>query len=317
MSESFEQVEQTATLGDASATDAHAQEETQQTQSGAVSFWDRVAQDPDYAREQIRKRDATVSSLSNRMKELEPVEQVVKLAGGADQLFQLAQLGSRYQQIERVPGLNELIQQALATGRVESVAPTRNAQEEDDQWIDPDVKKVRDALTGEIASLKQQLAEMSRTAMSADVRSQEQRLRENVEKVLEDFGDFAEARDEAAQVMRETVQRALRLAENGDQTQAQLIRQLSDGRGIDILRSVSNEVYRKHFGPRAGAKSNIQNQSAQGSTARPATDERNVNPSRPGLSQLPPLPKGRIGDDFVARVFDEAARRRGVDPRLL
>lgn len=315
MSESFEQVEQTATLGDVSATDAHAQEETQQAQDGKVSFWDRVGSDPDYAREQIRKRDATVSSLSNRMKDLEPVEQLVKLAGGPDQLFQLAQVGS---EINRVPGLSQLVQQALATGRVDfGQQQNQNAQEEDDQWIDPDVKKVRDSLSNELNSLKQQLAQLSQTALSADVRSKEQRLRENVERVLDDFGDHDEARSEAARIMQETVHRALKAAERGDQTQAALISQLSEESGINILRSVSHDTFRKYFGPKSGAKANVQTQAASGNGARKQTDERNVNPSRPGDPPLPPVPKGRIQLGYVEKLFDEIARRAGHDPRLL
>lgn len=319
MSESEQGIEQTAVLGDSAPTDGHAQEETQQGTGGAQpSFQDRVRSDPEYAWEQIRKRDATASSLANRLKELEPVEQVVRLAGGPDQLFSLAQLGTQYQQIRNVPGLEEVIQRSLATGRVDAgIAPNQNAQEEDDAWIDPEVKKVRNESREEILRLRQELQELRGLASGADVRARETGLRENVEKVLEDFGDHEDARQRAAEVMKLAVERAMRLASNGDRTQAELIRQLSEPGGINILRSVSGDVFREYFGPKAGPRQNIPAQDASGNGARRSTDERTVNPSRPGNTPLPPVPKGRVTDQSVLRIFEEVARRKGIDPRFL
>lgn len=319
MSESEQGFEQTATLGDSSATDAQAQAETQGApREGGNTFETRVKSDGEYAWEQIRKRDATASTLANRLKELEPVEQVVRLAGGPDQLFGLAQLGTQYQQIRNVPGLEEVIQRSLATGRVDAgIAPNQNAQEEDDAWIDPEVKKVRNEAREELARMRQELNELRGLASGADVRARETGLRENVDRVLEDFGDHEDARQRAAEVMKSAVERALRLASSGDRTQAELVRQLSEPGGINILRSVSGDVFREYFGPKVGARQNIPAQDASGNGARKSTDERTVNPSRPGNTPLPPLPKGRMQDQSVLKVFEEAARRKGIDPRLL
>ena len=313
MSESEQGFEQTAVLGDTSPTDGLVQEETQQVAGGGNTFESRVKSDGEYAWEQIRKRDATASTLANKLKELEPVEQVVRLAGGTDQLFSLAQLGSQYQQVRSVPGLEELIQRSLATGRVDSGAvPKQNAQEEDDAWIDPDVKKVRAEARSEIESLRAELAELRQLAGGADVRARETGLRENVERVLEEFGDHEEARERAATMMKGAVQRAMQLAQNGDRTQAELIRQLSSEGGIRILRSISDDVYREAFGPKSVPRATTSNQAAPGNGVRKQTDERTVNPSRPGDSPLPPLPKGRVQDSYVERVFDEAMRRKGL-----
>lgn len=313
MSESEQGIEQTAVLGDSRPTDGLVQEETQQVAGGGNTFESRVKSDGEYAWEQIRKRDATASTLANKLKELEPVEQVVRLAGGTDQLFSLAQLGSQYQQVRNVPGLEELIQRSLATGRVDPGAvPNQNAQEEDDAWIDPDVKKVRAESRSEIESLRAELAELRQLAGGADVRARETGLRENVEKVLEEFGDHEEARERAATMMKSAVQRAMQLAQNGDRTQAELIRQLSGDGGIRILRSISDDVYREAFGPKSVPRATTSNQAAPGNGVRKQTDERTVNPSRPGDSPLPPLPKGRVQDSYVERVFDEAMRKKGL-----
>ncbi len=308
--------EQTATLGDTSATDAAVLgQETQEPQGGGQpSFQDRVRNDPDYAWEQIRKRDAMASTYANRIKEMEPIAQLVQFAGGAEPLIDAA---TNWTRVNQIPGLAQLVQSALATGRVESAAPTRNAQEEDDAWIDPDVKKVRDQFRAENENLRSELAELRQMASGADIRARDAGLRENVEQVLEMFGDNAEARMKAADRMRDAVATAMSRAQRGDETQAALIRQLSEPGGIAVLESVAFPVFKETFGPKAGLSSNAQNQAASGNGARRQTDERTVNPSRPGNSPLPPLPKGRVQDSSVLKVFEEAARRKGYNPSLL
>ena len=93
---------------------------------------ERVMMGGDFAWEQIQKRDAHSSKLANQVKELEPVQQLVDFAGGTDRLIQFADLGSRVQQI---PGLMDVVQSAIQTGRVElPAAPqaTQDAPEEEE-----------------------------------------------------------------------------------------------------------------------------------------------------------------------------------------
>lgn len=302
--------DQTA-AGELGVTDGASQE---QGQAAGTDLKSRVLQGGDFAWEQIQKRDRHASELANRVKDLEPVEQLVKFAGSPDRLFQLTDLGNR---VTQVPGLLQVVQQAIATGRVElpQQTATQNGQD-DDEWIDPDAKKVRDTLREEIADLRAQLGDLSRVASSADVRSKEQRVKANIERVLDEFGKDPEAHTEASKIIMDRYKAALTAAERGDQVQARLIDQLASEDGIGVLEFITMPVYKRHAAKLAAAANTSASTGAQ-ATGSKSTDDRTVNPSRPGNAPLPPRPKGKVTDQYVLQVLQEAARRKGIDPRLL
>lgn len=302
--------DQTAVLGDVTDGDAP-------VESGSAPVADlktRVMQGGDFAWEQIQKRDRHSSELANRVKELEPVEQLVKFAGGnTDRLFQLTDLGNR---VTQVPGLLELVQQAIQTGRVDVPQQTAPQDDPEDQWVDPDIKKVRDAFKTEISDLKAQLGELSRVASSADVRSKEQRVKENIEKALKDFEGDSEAFAEASKTIMDRYTAAFQAAERGDQVQARLIDQLSSAEGLNVLEFVTMPIYKKHAAKLVAASRTSTTEATQ-APGRKTTDAPTVNPSRPVASPLPPVPKGRVTDKAVHEIFMELARRKGIDPRVL
>lgn len=300
--------DQTAVLGD--VTDGGVPE------NGAAPVADlktRVMQGGDFAWEQIQKRDRHSSELANRVKELEPVEQLVKFAGGTpDQLFHLTDLGNR---VKQIPGLFEVVQKAIQTGRVEM--PHAAPQDDpDDQWVDPDLKKVRDAMQSKIDHLESQVEGFARIASSADVRSKEQRVKGNIEKALKEFEGDQDAFAEASKRIMDRYTAAFQAAERGDQVQARLIEQLSSDDGLEILEVLTMPVYKK-YAPKLVAASRTSTTEATQAPGRKTTDAPTVNPSRPVTSPLPPLPKGRVTDKAVHEMFMEIARRKGIDPRVL
>ena len=300
---------QDQTAGDAIAvTDGQTQDNGQGT---APDLKTRVMQDGDFAWEQIQKRDRHASTLANRVKELEPVEQLVKFAGGdTNRLFQLTDLGNR---VTQVPGLLQVVQQAIQTGRVElpQQTATQNGQE-DDEWIDPDAKKVRDQLTSNISDLEQRYAALSQIATGADVRSKMQRVEANIDKVLEQFGTVTEARDEAFKAIHDRVRSASIAAENGDTMQAKLIDQLSSDGGVEILDVLAMPVFKK-YAPKLVAASSTSTSAGAPAAGSRSTDDRTVNPSRPGATPLPPRPKGgRTSDQYVLQVMQAIARQKGI-----
>lgn len=297
------------TAGDAiAATDGQTHDNGQGT---APDLKTRVMQGGDFAWEQIQKRDRHSSELANRVKELEPVEQLVKFAGGdTNRLFQLTDLGNR---VTQVPGLLQVVQQAIQTGRVElpQQTATQNGQD-DDEWIDPDAKKVRDTLREEISDLRVQLGQLQHVATGADVRSKMQRVEANIDKVLEQFGTVTEARDEAFKAIHERVRSASIAAENGDAMQAKLIDQLSSKDGVEILDVLAMPVFKK-YAPKLVAASNSSTSTGAPAAGSRSTDDRTVNPSRPGATPLPPRPKGgRTSDSYVLQVMQAIARNKGI-----
>ena len=293
------------------ATDGGAQE---QGQAAGTDLKSRVLQGGDFAWEQIQKRDRHASELANRVKDLEPVEQLVKFAGSPDRLFQLTDLGNR---VTQIPGFLQVVQQAIAKGRVElpQQTATQNGQD-DDEWIDPDTKKVRDKLQSEIADLRNQLGGLSQIALSADVRSKEQRVKANVERVLSEFDKDSDAHLEASKIIHDRYKAALAAAERGDAVQARLIDQLASEDGIGVLEFITMPVYKK-YAAKLTAASNTQASAGAPAVGSKSTDEKTVNPSRPGSTPMPPRPKGKVTDQYVLQVLQEAARRKGIDPRLL
>lgn len=302
--------DQTAALGIEGATDGAAGE----TGDGnAPSLKERVMQGGDFAWEQIQKRDRHSSELANRVKDLEPVEQLVKFAGGdTSRLFQLTDLGNR---VLQVPGLWDVVQSAIKSGRVELPSAAQSGQAEE-EWMDPDAKKVRDQLSEKITSLESRLGELSRVASTAELRANEQRIEANINRALKDFEGDKDAYQEASKVIYERYKSAYRMAEAGDQTQARLIDQLASDGGQEILDVITGPIFRKHAAKLVGAPKPATTNDAT-AQQRKATDERAMNPSRPGLPPLPPRPKGRVSDEYVLRLFEENARRKGIDPSSL
>ena len=312
MSEGLIGGDQTAPEVELGVTDDANQETGQQV--GSPDLKTRVMEGGDFAWEQIQKRDRHSSELANRVKALEPIENLVTMAGGSDQLIEFAQLGSR---VRQVPGLADVVQQALQTGRVDlPQQASQDDQDEDDEWLDPDAKKIRDSLNSKIADLEDRYAALQQVASGADLRSKESRVQKNIDTVLSEFEGNEDAFKEASQVVMDQYRAAQRAAESGDTVQAQLIDQLASEKGVEILNFVTMPVYKKHAAKLVSA-SNTSTAEVEGGLERKSTDERTVNPSRPGNPPMPPLPKGRVMDSDVQKYMEELARRKGYDLRLL
>ena len=308
MSEAVAELGETGEGVESLPADSAVEQNAEQQQGSGDDFWNRVATDGEFAREQIVKRDQKASELSNRVKALEPVEQLVNMANGVEPLMELATLGSRVQQ---VPGLMDVVRGALETGRVELPQATSNAAEEEETWIDPDVREAITPLKQEIASLKEQLGSLAQLAGAADVRSKEQRVRENVTAALEEFSGDPEAYQEASERVMNQYRAALRAAEGGDSVQAKLIDDLAGPNGKSILETVTMPIYKK-YAAKLVSTSNASTPKAAEEVRR-GTDERSSGPARPGASHLPPRPKGRVSDDYVLKVMQAAAAEKGID----
>lgn len=290
------------------ATDGGA-EETGTVQ--ATDLKSRVMQGGDFAWEQIQKRDRHASELANRVKELEPVEQLAKFAGNPDRLFQLADLGNR---VANVPGLLPVVQQAIASGRFE--LPKADEPEPDDEWIDPDVKKVSTRLQARIDDLEARLQSVQGLASNANMEAQQDRVKENMEKALKRFEKDPELYAEALRTVKQRYESAYTAAQRGDETQRRAIAQLATDEGYGIFKFITQDLFEDNAA-KLVAVQNTQNTEAARAAGKKSTDERSVNPSRPGIQPLPPLSKGRVTSADYKSVFFELARRKGLDPNSL
>lgn len=310
MSEAVVDMSETVEQGAVPADSASNVQATQEDE-----FWTRVKSDPEYAVEQIKKRDGKTTELSNRLKSMENVEKMVEIAGSSDALLGYAQRGAR---IDQIPGLAEVVNQAFQSGRVElPTQATPNGQDEDDQWmIDPDVKAATDPLKAKIAALEARLGELGGVLNAANVRSMQSRIEENVEGALSMFAANEEAMAEARQVLESEIKAAMSAAERGDEQQTKLIESLSTPAGRRTLETALFDTYRKHAAKLVAGTSHTQ---ASGETAvlGRQTDERSTSVARPDASGLPPRPKGRVGGDYALEVLRAAGRQRGIDTRQL
>lgn len=296
---------------DTSGADARAEGEGTQ----ATTLQDRIRQDPDFAWEQIRSRDQRISESSNQLKQLDELRPFIDLAGGTNELLRHAVLG---EQIGQVPGLKEIVQNALSQGRVtlpEASQPQGAANDQDDEWIDPDVKRVRDETNSQISELKGVIQQLQSQLSSTSLRSQETHVQRNIDKAIEMLGDVGEAKEEALRLIGERVSVAQRQAETGNVQQARLIEQLAGEGGDRILRSLllDEGIFQK-YGPQIFAGNTNSNDNSAERVVERSTDAPTRNASRPGTPPLPPVPKGRVSVNTARMIHAELQRRRGISP---
>jgi len=280
---------------------------------GGDDYWSRVASDPEFAREQIQKRDAKTSQMANRIKELEPFAQLMEVAGGAENVQQHLTTLARIQQM---PELANIVQKSLMEGRValpEQAA--QNAAPAEDEWIDPDVKAAVEPLQAKLAALEQQLSGAMQQLQTTDLRTQERYVEQNISGALEMFQAHPEALEEAKSILEREITATHTRAESGDQQQAALYRQIAEKGGQKILEGVLFDTYRK-WAPKLVAASQTTEPNAERVLDR-ATDPRPVNASRPGQAQMPPTPPGKVGLNHVIESLRAAGRQHGIDTTRL
>lgn len=311
MSEAVAEPAETVGLGEAPADSEVEQEAAQDT--GEDFFWQKVKADPEYAIEQIKKRDGRVTEQANRLKEMEQIEHMVRLAGGSDQLMSYAQVGAR---INQIPGLADLVQSSLQTGQLALPQQEASNGQEEEQYMDPEIREAVSPLAEKISRLEQTIEQLQGVANAASVRSMEDRVKENINAALSEFERDPEAFQEASETIARQYKAALEAAERGDETQARLIEQLAGPQGQDLLDTVLMKVYKKHAAKLVGGAS-TQSKPGEMETLGRATDERPQNVVRPGPPGLPPRPKGRPDMDFVLKTLRAAGAAKGIDTRTL
>lgn len=282
-------------------TDAHSEPTSEN-----VSLQDRIRDNPDFAWEQVQKRDQRISEQSNRLKEFDTISPYVQAAGGSEQLLSLATVGS---QIQNIPGLQELVQDSLAQGRV-AVPEQAPADDPEDEFMDEDTKRVRDELRTLKAETEAQVKELKQLASVAATRSLETHVRSNMSKALEVFEADPTAKAAAEELISAKVAEAQRLAESGNESQQQMINRLAQPGGHEVLEVLLLPLIKEH-GSKLFAAPHTETQETVLGSAGQSADERIATPSRPGAPQLPPVPKGPVTPQVTNEIFREISRRRG------
>ena len=279
---------------------------------GGDDFWSRVTSDPDFASEQIRKRDAKTSQMANRIKELEPFAQLMEVAGGAENVQQHLTTLARIQQM---PELAEIVHRSLTEGRVALPQAKQDVAPEEDEWVDPDVKAAVAPLQSKIQKLEEQLNGAIQQLQSTDLRTKERNVEQNITGALSMFEAHPEALEEAKSILEREITATHSRAESGDSQQAALYRQIADKGGQKILEGVLFDTYRK-WAPKLVAASKPTEPNADRVLDR-ATDPRPMNASSPGQAQMPPKPVGKVGLNHVLESLRAAGRQQGIDTTRL
>ena len=289
MSDAIEDPTTAEGLPDTGSTGAEPGEDAND-QSNEMTLMEKIRNDPEFAVEQIKKRDVQISEKANKLKQLELLDTYVQQAGGSEQLLDLAMFGS---QARGVPGLGEFVQKSIQEGRIALPEP---APQDDpaEEWMDEDTRKVRDESRQEIADLRQMVSELRSSVTSAGARSQEVHVRGNIDKALEIFGGAAEGRQEAMDLIESHVKGAQLRAEGGDVNQAKLIDKLAGPEGKQILNSIIYESgLIQKYGRQIYATDNTQTDQVA-STLGKATDAQS-KVSRPNVPTIERPPKGSAG----------------------
>lgn len=295
--------------GTAVALDEYPEHQTdaQPTQTSEnVSLQDRIRSDPDFAFEQMQKRDAIISEQANKIKEFDTVSPYLQAAGGPEQLLSLATVGS---QIQNIPGLSDFVQESLNTGRV-ALPEQAKADDPEDEFMDEDTKRVRDELRALKAETEAQVKELKHLASVASTRSLETHVRSNMTKALEVFEADPAAKAAAEELITAKVAEAQRLAESGVESQQNMINRLAQPGGHEVLEVLLLPLIKEHGSKLFAAPATETQETVIGSAGRPS-DERIATPSRPGAPQLPPVPKGQVTPQVMNEIHREIARRRG------
>ena len=276
-------------------------------QRSEPTLHDRVREGGDFAIEQIKVRDTKISELGNRVKQYEVIDPYLKASGSADQLLEHA---SRSLAIQQVAGLSDLVKEAIAAGRLPEAATQTPDDDPNEQWIDEDTKRVRDESRESFKEMKAEIASLRQMAQVTAARSQSTYIKDNIAAVVEMFKNSPEGVKEALDFIEARVGAAQLQAEQGNIAQQEMIAKLGGEEGADVLTFMlmKEGMFKKYGAEIFGAPQ--QADDPEGNRVR-TTDPMSVNPSRPGHTPLPTVPKGPVSKLTARSILSEIQRQRG------
>jgi hypothetical protein len=157
----------------------------------------RVRSDPEFAVEQIRAKDRALTKANQESKKWERLEKY----GQPAEVFE--DFATKYSQLTQNPQMQGVIDSFFQTGQVQVSVPQADTQgqTEDDEYMDPDVKALRDELR-EVRRENQALVDRMSTA---ETRGNVQTVTQGFDEVMKDWPD--DLHGEVATTLEEQVRR--------------------------------------------------------------------------------------------------------------
>ena len=269
----------------------------EETGAGNVNYHDRIRVEPDFAVDEVRKKDKYINELHTKVNKLKGLEQYVDAVGDADSLIELASLGHN---VRSNPSLYEALQNAL-NGK----APAQSEPEE--EIYDPEVKMVN----AKIAEQNQIIRDLQNRLNQTEVVGLKASLGENVAQALTTFESDPDLLEEAKGEIQRAVKGLEKAAANGDRSAQQQLSQLAAPGGSKTLRMMTLDIYDKYVEKRLATNTDRPDGEAMRSKA---TDARHV--TRAGLpTDVVAVKSGvKVTSQLVDEVMAKITAQKGKDP---
>lgn len=242
--------------------------------------------------------DPKFSELEAKYTKLQSLERYVETLGGADKLIELAGYGYNVKN-------DAQIQEFINNGRR---VPTEPRKEDENPYLDPDVKALDTKLSSDLEGLRRENAELRVRLDRTEVSSVKTALSENIQTAIKDLSDDPEAFEKAKAEILESVTALEKAAESGNQNAIAQLRTLSEPAGAKTLEMMTMKIYKESV-----AKKLANNKPAVPSVLSKATDPKTVTRGNPPAA--PAFKSGvKVTPAMTREALESATRALGKDP---
>lgn len=285
---------------EAQSEEVHVETEIAGAETKSLSYHDRVRAEPDFAVDEIRKKDSYIGQLNQRMSKLKDVERYVDSLGSADALLDAASYGH---QIKSNPQLQRLIDEAI-NGKSEPAKP-------DIELYDPEAKQVYELFSNKFEQQEQIIRDLRARLDRTEVASVKGSLRENIDNALSKFEGDPEITQEAQEQIVRAVEGLERAAASGNRSAASQLEQIASPDGARLLRMMTMDIYDRYVEKRLQSRA----PSTDGAALKlKATDDRSTTRSALPSDEVSVKPGTKVTTQLVRQLMVEGARKRGKDP---
>jgi hypothetical protein len=278
-----------------------------QAEKDRGDYLTRVRTDPEFAAEEVRKKDRKVSELTEELRRREEryavIEPYLDNVGGGERFVELAGKGSV---VELNPALQSVYDTFQKTGQLPAVDPQGADPDDGDDFLDPDTKALKDALRRSeerTAALEQRLAGAETRGFQSDI-----------DRKLEEFASLwpKDCQAGALEVVKQGVKDAMAKAQRGDPNGTYTLQQLSGENGVHTMELLTQPYLRKNLKAIAEAEESA----AAGGLAEHATAPRSTA-STTGEAAGPPkgeekLPVGAQWLRSIARNTEKLGHTKEI-----
>ncbi len=273
-----------------------------ETNPGAGDYHGRIQTEPEFALEEVKKKDSHIGKLHEEMKQYEPFKQAIASGFTPEQILQLAYEGD---QARRTQATNE-----------PDPKPTEPQQTEDEIY-DPEIKALSERQKQELADRDARIAQLESRLNVTEARAARGTLEDNTAKALAVFEGHPELLEEAKEQIMSAVEVSERQAQGGDEQARINLDNLAGERGVSAMRIMTQAVTDKLIAKLSG-QGEPQETNADGNPAMShATDEPSSTRANPPQNQVTVGAGRKVNSNLMREVLEKATVAAGKDPKSL